>query len=91
MRLYNTQSLNYYYYVVMPCANDSNKHFTTRDTKTVVKHRHISLDQYNLLTLLDFSDAHWRSCICSIFGFCKAKSCGCMISRNVIWYETYCS
>jgi hypothetical protein len=51
MKLYNILSLNYYYYVVMPCANDSNKHLITHDTKTVVKHRHISLDHYNLLTL----------------------------------------
>lgn len=50
MKLCNIQSLNYYYYVVMPCANDSNKHLITRDTKDVVKHRHISLDHYNLLT-----------------------------------------
>jgi len=35
----------------MPCANDSNKPLITCDTKTVVKHRHISLDHYNLLTL----------------------------------------
>ena len=45
------KSLNYYYYVVMPCANVSNKHLITCDTKTVVKHRHISLDHYNLLTI----------------------------------------
>jgi hypothetical protein len=51
MRLCNTQSLNYHYYVVIPCANDPNKHLTTHDTKTVVKHGHISLDHYNLLTL----------------------------------------
>jgi len=37
MKLCNIQSLNYhYYYVVMPCANDSNKRLITRDTKTVV-------------------------------------------------------
>lgn len=35
----------------MPCANVSNKHLITCDTKTVVKHRHISLDHYNLLTI----------------------------------------
>jgi hypothetical protein len=52
MKLCKIQSLNYYYYyVVMPCANDSNKHLITHDTKTVVKHRHLSLDHYNLLTL----------------------------------------
>jgi len=51
MKLCNIQLLNYYYYVVMPCANDSNKHLITCDTKTVVTHKHISLDHYNLLTL----------------------------------------
>jgi hypothetical protein len=51
MRLCNTQSRNYHYYVVMPCANDSSKHLTTHATKTVAKHGHISLDHYNLSTL----------------------------------------
>jgi len=34
-----------------PYASDSNKHLITCDTKTEVKHRHISLNHYNLLTL----------------------------------------